>query len=325
MGECGQAGKGRVLHLETLRIAERLAAGGRVQELSSIGHAPGANRVYRLWSEKGTQIAKIYGTPARHRRERHALDALHELAGLPVLLDRGVEGEVHWALFEDAGRWSLGTLPENPGLGKKAGEILRGVHDASPERVSNLSRGIDQEWVSVDFVSTFRRLERYRGRLGLSAEAIADARKIRPPYASSPRIAHTNTVPENFLVDDMGQVTLISWEWATLAPPEWDLSKAAWLIGLQAGPHAATAFQDGYGKRLERGHLDRWTVYHAGMMLVHAAENSMRSGLTDYGYLVAELRRAVAGSMADTEGQGQTQDPMSSRPVRLRRRDHRVL
>ena len=287
--------------LETLRIAERLAKGGRVQELSSIERALGANRVYRLWSDDGTRVAKIYGTPARDRRERHALEALHDLPGMPALLERGTDEEAHWAVFEDAGRWSLGTLPENPGLAKKAGEILRSIHDAPPERVSNLARGIDQEWVTVDFLSTFRRLERYRGRLGLSAEAVAEARTVRPPYASSPRIAHTNTVPENFLVDDKGQVTLINWEWATLAPPEWDLSKATWLIGLQAGPNAAAAFQDGYGKHLERGQLDRWTVYHAGMMLVYTAENSMRSGLTDYGYLVAELRRAVTGSIAEPE------------------------
>jgi aminoglycoside phosphotransferase (APT) family kinase protein len=286
--------------LETSHIAERLAKGGRVQELSGIERAIGANRVYRIWSEDGTRVAKLYGTPARDRREQHALDALHDLAGMPVLLERGTEEDTHWAIFEDAGRWSLGTLPENPGLAKKAGEILRGIHDAPPERVSNLARGIDQEWVTVDFISTFRRLERYRGRLGLSAEAVTDARNVRPPYASSPRIAHTNTVPENFLVDDAGNVTLINWEWATLAPPEWDLAKATWLIGLQAGPNAAAAFQDGYGKRLERGQLDRWTVYHAGMMLVYTAENSMRSGLTDYGYLVAELRRAVTGSIADT-------------------------
>lgn len=280
-------------------LADRLAGGGRVQDLTGAGRGLGVNRVFRIWIDDMSRILKVYGTPARERRERHALESLSELDGLPSILDRGTDGELVWALFEDAGRWTLDSLPENPGLARKAGEILRGVHEASPSPMSNLSRGIDQEWVAVDFVSTFRRLERFRRVVGTTMELIEQAREIRPPYASAPRAAHTDPVPSNFLVDDAGHVTLINWEWATLAPPEWDLSKAVWQLGRQAGPNAAEALQEGYGRLLEPAQLDRWIVYHAGMTMVFQAEQQATTGTSDfYEDLVAELQRAVAGAVA---------------------------
>ena len=285
--------------MQPMDVAERLVRGGRIQQLASGSRTLGGNNLFRLWMESGPRILKAYGTPARERRERHALEALAGIDGMPVLLDRGTDGEVHWALFEDAGRWSLGTLPENPALGRKAGEILRAAHDAGAAAMSNLSRGIDQDWVAVDFVSTFRRIERYRGKIGISADLVRRAREIRPPYASEPKASHTNTVPENFIVDDAGRVTLINWEWATLAPPEWDLSKAAWLTGLRAGPSAAEALQLGYGRSLDPVQLDRWTVYHAGMMLVFEAESTLRTGGGNFEFLIAELQRAITGARPD--------------------------
>ncbi len=282
--------------VDPVAVAERLARGGRVQELTRVDRGTGANRIFRLWTDAGTRIAKVYGTPARERRERHALDALGELDGLPRIVDRGTDGDAHWAIFEDAGRWNLGSLPENPGLARKAGEILHDVHEAAPNPISNLSRGIDQEWVAVDFVSTFRRLERFRGKVRVAADLLEQARGVRPPYASEPKVAHTNASPENFLVDDDGNVTLINWEWATLAPPEWDLSKAVWLVSLRSGPDAAVAVMDGYGRELDPAQLDRWIVYHAGMMLVFEAENTLRHDLSEFDYLVNELQRAVAGA-----------------------------
>ncbi len=162
--------------------------------------------------------------------------------------------------------------------------------------MSNLSRGIDQEWVAVDFVSTFRRLERFRGKIKVASDLLEQARGVRPPFASEPKVAHTNASPENFLVDDDGNITLINWEWATLAPPEWDLSKAVWLVSLRSGPDAAVAVMDGYGRELEPAQLDRWIVYHSGMMLVFEAENTLRHDLSEFDYLVNELQRAVAGA-----------------------------
>ncbi len=282
--------------VDPVAVAERLARGGRIQELTRVDRAVGANRIFRLWADTGTRVAKIYGTPARDRRERHALDALAGLDGLPTIIDRGTDGEAHWAVFEDAGRWNLGSLPENPGLARKAGEILRTVHESAPNPVSNLSRGIDQEWVAVDFVSTFRRLERFRGKVRISSDLLEAARAVRPPFAAEPRVTHTNPSPENFLVDDDGNETLINWEWATLAPPEWDLSKAVWLTSLRSGPDAAQGMMDGYGRELDQIQLDRWIVYHAGMMLVFEAENTLRTDLAEYDYLTNELQRAVAGA-----------------------------
>ena len=59
--------------VEPLSVAERLAAGGRVQRLAGGEKMLGANDVFRLWREDGTVILKLYGTDARARREAHAL------------------------------------------------------------------------------------------------------------------------------------------------------------------------------------------------------------------------------------------------------------
>ena len=278
---------------DPVAVAQRLAEGGRVQELTRVDRVIGANRIFRLWTDGGTRIAKIYGTAARDRREHHALEALADIEGLPQVIDRGNDGETYWVVFVDGGRWNLGSLPENPGLARKGGEILRAVHQSAPNPVSNLARGIDQEWVAVDFVSTFRRLERFRSKVRIGADLLGAARGVRPPFASEPRVAHTNPTPENFLVDDAGEVTLINWEWATLAPPEWDLSKATWLTSLRSGPDAAQGLMDGYGRELDAVQLDRWIIYHAGMMLVYEAENTLRTDLSEFDYLTNELQRAV--------------------------------
>ncbi len=283
--------------MDVIKLAERMSVGGRIQELTSAERLLGTNRVFRIWTTSGTRILKVYGTPARERRESHSLEALAGIEGLPEVVDTGIEDStVHWTLFGDSGQWNIGALPESARTARKAGAILREVHETSPNPLSNLSRGIDQEWVSVDFMSTFRRLERYRGKIGYSAELLEQARRVRPPFASEPRVAHTNTIPENFLVNDEGSVTLINWEWATLAPPEWDLTKSLWLMNLKAGPDAAIAFEDGYGRSIDPIQLDRWIVYHASMMLVFEAESTLRQDRYAYEYLVDELQRAVTSS-----------------------------
>lgn len=288
--------------MRPIELAQKLAGGGRVHELTGMERGQSANRVFRTWIGDGTRIAKIYGTPARERRELHALEALAALPGTPQLIDRGLEDDVHWAVFEDAGRWNLGTLPENPGLARKAGEILRSVHETDSEKITNLSRGMDQEWVAVDFLSTLRRLERYRRRLELPGQLLEDARAVRPPFASEPRSAHTNPAPDNFVVDDNGNVTLITWEWATVAPPEWDLSKATWLLNIQAGPLAGAAFQEGYGKSLDEYQLDRWVVYHSAMTLVFRIERAMDAAIGTHEMYLSEFRRAVAAATLKADG-----------------------
>lgn len=282
--------------MDPAEIAQQFAQGGGYAELTSPGGAAGANRVFRIWYGGESRVLKVYGAQSRRRREERALEMLGGLPGLPVVLDRGVDGDLHWVLFRDAGQWSLGALPENQGLAQSAGRILVALHRFEGEAFSNLARGIDQEWVTVDFLSTYRRLERYRGRLNISQKLLAAARAVRPPFASEPRVAHTNPAPNNFVVDASGNVTLIGWEWATMAPPEWDLSRASWLLNLRSGLATARALEEGYGTRLAPAQLDRWTVYHVGMMLVYETENRLAGRLDDLRDLVAELQRAVAGS-----------------------------
>ncbi|MEZ5175997.1 MAG: aminoglycoside phosphotransferase family protein [Acidimicrobiia bacterium] len=281
-------------------LAEKFAEGTAVQQLTSPTPLQGANHVFRIWREHSTEILKIYGSDSRLRREMHALDALSDVPGVPLIVERGVEEGIHWAKFVDGGKWNLQTLPENPGLAEKTGEILASLHRAAPAAFSNLARGIDQEWIAVDFRSALRRLDRYRARVGVPAELVSAATTVQPPHAGTPVVSHTDPIAKKFVVDDAGGVTLVSWEWATLAPPEWDLSRAAWSVGIHMGPVAAAAVLRGYGKTFEPAQLDRWIVYHAAQALVHLAEQQLSSKPTDVpDNLVPEFNRAVLGALGE--------------------------
>lgn len=279
-------------------LAEKFAEGTAVQQLTSSTPMQGANHLFRIWRSHGTEVLKVYGSDSRLRRETHSLDALNGTAGIPIVLDRGFNDNMHWALFKDGGKWNLQSLPENPGLAEKTGELLAAVHTADPVAVSNLSRGIDQEWIAVDLKATLRRLERYRSRVGVPAELIGAAQAVPAPFGGRPVVSHTNPVAKKFVVNDAGAITLVNWEWATVAPPEWDLSRAAWSIGLHMGPVAGSAVMRGYGRTIEPAQLDRWIVYHASQTLVHLAERQLSSKPTDVpGNLVAEFNRAVLGAI----------------------------
>ena len=268
-----------------------------MQELTAPSSQVNANQVFRIWREPESVVLKVYGSDARQRRERHALHALSEWDSTPEIIDSGVTDDLHWIVFADAGKWNLATLPENPGLARTAGAILRELHQADKELVSNLERGIDQEWVALDFQSTLRRLDRYRSRVGVSREFIEAASAVNPPFANEPVLAHTDPVPRNFIINDGGRVTLINWEWATLAPPEWDLTRAAWSIGMHAGPTAQASLLAGYGKSIDGVLLDRWIIYHAAQMLVRHIERNTSNRPTDVpAGLLDEFNRAVLGA-----------------------------
>ncbi|MGB5531492.1 MAG: aminoglycoside phosphotransferase family protein [Acidimicrobiia bacterium] len=281
--------------IDAYTLAERIAGKDRFQDLTRPTKALATNYHFRIWRSDGSVLLKVYGTPARERRESHALTALSGRPGIPVKLDGASTEEESWALFTDPGQWTLGSLPESPEVARRAGALLQSVHNSDPTKLSNLSRGIDAEWVDVDHASTIRRLARYRRRVGIDAELYADVAAVPAPEASGPLPAHTDPTPEHFVVDEDGAVTLVDWEWATLAPPEWDLSKAVWLLDMQSGPRAAEALQQGYGRMLGQIQLSRWIVYHAAMQLVYEAEQRMSDhGADAYAATVAELRKAAA-------------------------------
>jgi aminoglycoside phosphotransferase (APT) family kinase protein len=275
--------------MQPVDIAKQLAGGGKVQEITR-----GTNRVFRIWPEGGqASLIKVYSSPTHERRERRALAALAGIEGVPQVVDRGSTDDFSWVKFDDPGTWSLASLPESPGASRRAGQVLHAVHKADQEALSNLSGGMDAEWLAQDFRSTFERLERYRRKLQIPPELIKKALTVDPPPCGEPRASHTNPRPESFLVDESGQVTLIDWEWATLAPPEWDFSLATWLLRLQAGPGAASALAEGYGAALSEEDLDAWIAYHAGMILLREAET--RDGRLDsLSYMVDELRRVLS-------------------------------
>jgi aminoglycoside phosphotransferase (APT) family kinase protein len=289
----GSRGTGGII--DAYGIAARIAAGDRFQDLTRPTKSLATNSHFRIWRDDGSVLLKVYGTPARERRESHALAALSGRQGIPVKLDGVSTEDEAWALFKDPGQWSLGSLPESAETAQRAGELLESVHTSDPSKLSNLARGIDAEWVDVDHASTMRRLARYRRRVGIDAELYSDIAAVPPPEASSPLPAHTDPTPEHFVVDDDGNITLVDWEWATLAPPEWDLSKAVWLLNTQAGATAAQALQQGYRRMLGKIQLNRWIVYHAAMHLVYEAEQHMSDhGADAYASTVAELSEAAA-------------------------------
>ncbi|MEX1044084.1 MAG: aminoglycoside phosphotransferase family protein [Acidimicrobiia bacterium] len=270
-------------------LVAELVPSAVVKEMSG-----GTNRVFRLLEESGDcTVVKAYATPARELRERHVLEAMLGVAGVPQILERGAIDGMAWIRMTDGGTWSLATLPLTLDLVRQAGALLRVVHD-SGARITDLASGIDSENVQAHFRWTLDRLERYRRRLELPAEVLESARRSENhPMASAPTTAHTRTVPKNFLVNDRGELMLISWEWATLAPPEWDLSLATWRFSRRLGDKAAAALWEGYGA--ENSITDRlgpWVAYHAAMQMLEAAEH--RDGrLGDLNHLVNDLAAAV--------------------------------
>lgn len=251
------------------------------------------NQVFRLIEESGeTSIIKVYSSPARERRERHALEALVGVQGVPQIIERGSNDSMPWIKLTDGGVWNVASLPKNLTVVRTCGQVLRAIHD-SKANITNLDSGIDSEYVANHFHSTLDRLERYRRRLGMPADVLEKAKQSsNTPIASTPVPSHTRPHPRNFLVNDRGEVSMIEWEYATLAPPEWDLSLATWRFSREIGEDAATALWQGYGASFPADRLLPWIAYHSSMMMLEAAER--RDGrLGDLSYLVDDLARAV--------------------------------
>ncbi len=275
--------------MDAMDVARRIARGGRVHELSGFG-----GRTFRLFSPHATTILTVYRSSSLQRREQRALHALAGLPGIPVVIEWGDEADVAWGLFEDAGAWNLATLPTSSGPARRAGEILRAVHEASPDDLTNLAGGMDAAWLRSEHQSVFTRLARYRRRVGVSQDLLDRAQASEPPAGGVPTSCHTNPRPDRFRVDDeTGGVTLIDWTWATAAPAEWDFSLAVWTFRRSIGDTAARALVEGYGRRMPDDVLRSWSVFHAGRELLHAAET--RDGrLDDLAPIVEELESELA-------------------------------
>jgi aminoglycoside phosphotransferase (APT) family kinase protein len=271
-------------------LVEGLYPSARIREL-----AAGQNLVFRITeNEVDTSIVKVYPMASREKRERHALEALSGIEGVPTVLNHGVEGEQAWLKMTDGGGWNLSSLPKNLEVVEATGRTLRNVHDAKAE-ITNLVVGIDSEYVKSHFKSTIERLGRFRRRFGMPQIVLEKALDIEPPLATEPVPSHTRPTPSKFVVNEQGEVTLVDWEWATLGPPEWDLTLAVWQFAVNHGEDAAAAFRQGYGAELPESRYRSWVAYHAAMMMLDAAE--VREGrLGDLHYLVADLTEAVMGT-----------------------------
>lgn len=262
----------------------------RIREL-----AAGANKVFRvIENELETSIVKVYPVASREKRERHALEALAGTEGIPRILGNGIEGDMAWLRMSDGGAWSLASLPKNPETIEAAGRALRNVHTAKAA-ITNLVVGIDSDYVLSHYRSTIDRLGRFRRKFGIDQVVLDRALEIEPPLATNPVPVHTRPTPSKFVVNDEGKVTLVDWEWATLGPPELDLTLAVWQLASQSGEDAAAAFRSGYGAELPETRYRSWVAYHSAVMMLDAAE--VREGrLGDLSYLVDDLTEAVMGS-----------------------------
>lgn len=276
--------------MDALELVGSLHPGATVRELSA-----GANRVFRVLKADNTStVVKVYPVPSREKRERHALEALAGLPAVPRILKHASEGAIAWIEMTDGGHWNLATLPRNLDTIQKAGAALRGIHTAKVE-ISNLSAGIDADYVLSHYRSTIQRLGRYRRRFGMDQVVLDRALQMEPPLATSPAPAHTKPVLSKFVVDDDSSITIVDWEWATLAPPEWDLTLAVWQLAGKLGEDAAAAFRKGYAAELPESRYRSWVAYHAAMMMLEAVE--VREGrLGDLQYLVDDLSEAVLGT-----------------------------
>lgn len=270
-------------------LVERLYPTSSIREL-----AAGGNKVFRITeNEVETSIVKVYPVVSREKRERHALEALAGVEGIPTVLNHGVDGETAWLKMSDGGSWNLSSLPKNLEVVEAAGRTLRDVHNAKAE-ITNLVVGIDSEYVKSHYRSTIERLGRFRRRFGMQQIVLDNALDIEPPLATDPVTSHTRPTPSKFVVNDSGGVTLVDWEWATLGPPEWDLTLAVWQFAVNHGEDAAAAFRKGYGAELPESRYRSWVAYHSAMMMLDAAE--VREGrLGDLHYLVDDLTEAVMG------------------------------
>jgi aminoglycoside phosphotransferase (APT) family kinase protein len=271
-------------------LVERLYPAARIREL-----AAGQNHVFRVYeSETNTSIVKVYPVASREKRERHALEALSAIEGVPTILNHGIDGELAWLKLSDGGSWNLSSLPKNLDVVEAAGRTLRNVHSARAQ-ITNLVVGIDSEYVKSHYKSTIERLGRFRRRFGMQQIVLDKALEIEPPLATDPVPSHTRPTPSKFVVNDKGAVTLVDWEWATLGPPEWDLTLAVWQFAVNHGEDAAAAFRKGYAAELPESRYRSWVAYHSAMMMLDAAE--VREGrLGDLHYLVGDLTEAVMGT-----------------------------
>ena len=271
-------------------LVESLYPSARTREL-----AAGANKVFRITeNETETSIVKVYPVPSREKRERHALEALAGIEGVPSIHNHGLEGEQAWLKLSDGGSWNLSSLPKNLDVVEAAGRTLRNVHNAKAQ-ITNLAVGIDSEYVKSHYKSTIERLGRFRRRFGMQQVVLEKAMDIEPPLATDPVPSHTRPTPSKFVVNEQGDVTLVDWEWATLGPPEWDLTLSVWQFAVNHGEDAAAAFRKGYAAELPESRYRSWVAYHSAMMMLDAAE--VREGrLGDLHYLVADLTEAVMGT-----------------------------
>jgi hypothetical protein len=258
------------------------------------GLSSGANKVFRVIDGEQSTIVKVYPVASRERRERHALEALAQLPTVPRIIDHGTQDEMAWLKMSDGGHWNLANLPKNLETIEAAGAALREIHTSDAD-ITNLAAGIDADYVLSHYRSTIERLGRYRRRFGMDQAVLDRALELEPPTASEPVPAHTKPTLSKFVVDESGKITIVDWEWATKAPPEWDQTLAVWRLAARIGEDAAAAFRSGYGSDLPESSYRPWVAYHSAMMMLEAAE--LREGkLGDLSYLVDDLTETVLGT-----------------------------
>ncbi len=254
--------------MDAIEVARELTGDGRPVPL-----AADERRYFRVWDSQSSRVIKIDRSHRSHDRELSVIDALDGVLGIPFVLDAGQVDDWYWISFADPGPWNLTSL-RNSEVGARIARTLRQVQelplDGFPQPV------LTNALIQSEYTSALRQLRPLRGRLHIEKSLIDGLFGIPAPGGSSPRPAHLGAKTRQTFIDEGGNVTLMGWEDAGIAPPEWDLTQV--LMGLDETSRTGSTFSK--DTRLNQGPIDlhRWIIFHSVRELLKLA-NSYETAL----------------------------------------------
>lgn len=209
--------------------------GKRLVKVDALRGGAGARRYWRTQFAGGGSAVLMHARredpailPPALREESEALPFLSvtellEGAGLPVPQIYGAWPAERWILLEDLGDRRLCDLPPNERLetSSAAVEILAGLHRVRAESALVDSRQFDAPWIRFE-------LELFLN-LGLSRDLDrrlrAQLENLVSYIGGLPRVlCHRDFQSQNLMLDPSGQLRMIDYQDALMAPRELDLA-----------------------------------------------------------------------------------------------------
>lgn len=168
-------------------------------------------------------------------------------AGTEQLVNRAAEA----AVYEVIGAYGFGetVLHISAEGGHKLTRYLPGVRTVHPRcwrevelAMAELRRLHTAELSVAHAYSICEEIRRYERCLqglrvsprgGLSVERYAFLQSFVERHGKKPVLTHIDAISDNFLLDAKDRVTLIDWEYAAMADPDWDLAMFAIYAGYE--------------------------------------------------------------------------------------------